>query len=740
LGVGYIMPDRQTSPKELAPFIELGVDYDDSRRVGDQAFMDCLFCGGHNKLYINYNKDTGRSQLWDCKVCGKHGNLYTFMELWYEKQAEATNSRLPAYKKAWQGLATDRSIPVQILKNAGIVFDGDLFYIPVRNQEGKLVNLRYYRVPRNGTKFRLRGLTGVEAGIYGLHNLKPVKKGQKKPKIWNVEGEWDAIALEWMMERDGVSSASNVVLGIPGANIFKAKWVEYFQDHHVICCYDAGVVGEQGTERVNSMVHKVVTSLHYLAWPIDSEDGHDIRDFVVDDGTMSELSEMIKLYITPNDKANQNAEAADIIHINSKLRPKFSDILEQFASCIHLTPDLIDGIKLCYATILSTLIPGPPAWCHIVGPPGSGKTLVILSTGRSGVTHHISKLSPKLLISGFIAANGEDPSLIPRVDGKTIMIKDFTPSLTMPVMVKDELFGQLRDAFDGTVGQEYANNAKRYYESHFSIVTGVTPAIYGERSAALGERFLMLHVIKGNDFEAHKPINSAIRGVGRAKKEVISDELLDMVARFLDVSVDPNEIADTVPEHFFERINSLAQIVAVLRASVDRDKFNRDGNHRAIRWRPQKEMGTRLGIQFMKVIMGLGMLNSPPSIGEEEYRVLVRVALDSCVGFNMEAVAALIAKPNQTILQLAEECDIHKNTLLDQLDDLMELGAVQRRQGQSTVQGVKPYIYFVTSKLVALWKEALLVREGNQVKHIMSSRKRLKIRVIKRRSMLSHSR
>ncbi|GAG47595.1 unnamed protein product, partial [marine sediment metagenome] len=69
---------------------------------------------------------------------------------------------------------------------------------------------------------------------------------------------------------------------------------------------------------------------------------------------------------------------------------------------------------------------------------------------------------------------------------------DFTTILNMHHDNRDEIFGILRDAYDGSITKHFGNGIVRRYKSTFGIIAGVTPAIelYTEEHTALGERFL----------------------------------------------------------------------------------------------------------------------------------------------------------------------------------------------------------------------------------------------------------
>ena len=699
---------RIAAPQTIRTIVDLGFDFDEERVIGKEANADCFFCGGKNKLYVNID-----SGMWDCKVCGLKGNTLTFLREWYNMY-QLENGK---HKTAWSKLSKDRGLSEDVLLSAGIVFTGEKYAIPYYNTQGQIVNLSFYTIPKPGAaKSRLFNLAGLEASIWGLEVLP--RNGAGIENVMIAEGPWDGIALRFLVNEEGKEA---VVLAVPGAAMWKTVWNEYVADKDVVVCYDNDVAAVKGKTRVYTSIRYKVKTFRHIDWPSGLPDGYDIRDFVLSGSTLEELQELIVPYVSESQKEELKVEAQEFRPIKSSSRPTWEQVLGVYRKHLHMTQDLEDALRLSFAVILSTSIPGNPVWLHLVAPPGSGKTLLLLSLSEVAKTYFISTLTPHSLISGFPGAKSEDPSLIPKINGKTLIVKDFTEILAMPKMHKDELYGTLRGAYDGEASKHFGNKGTVTYKSSFNIVSGVTQQIYAERSASLGERFLMFHIIKGVTFEAKNAIRAAIRNVGKELK--IKEELNAAAGEFLNVDVTPEDVP-SVPEKFVDRLVALAELVAVLRASVERD-FRKEN----LLYRPQQEMGTRLATQFTKILMGLGLTTSDCVITEELYRICSRVALDSMVGFNLEAIASLMDTPNQTVMEISEDCDLAKPTLRAQLDDLVELKAVRIEKSLNpNGSGGPVYRYSLTDHVRKLWVAAHLERINGEVKSIGEQKAKLKMK------------
>jgi hypothetical protein len=702
------MAAKQQAPEKLRPLVELGFDYDERRMTGREAYGACPFCFKPNHLYANI--DTGQ---WDCKSCGKKGNVYSYMKLWYARYLEEQDS----YQQEFISLANDRQLPPDILKEAGIVYDGQRFAMPVYNSRGAIINLYMYRI---GDK--LKGLPTIDAQLFGVEYFTS-QKGHADDRVYIVEGGWDCIALRWLIEKE---TQEGMVLGTPGT-IFKDAWLDFIDGRDVVMCYDHDTAGEKGKERLYYKIKERAKKVYHLAWPTELPEGTDVRDLVTKDCTFAEIDDLVDVYLSPDERDEQKKEKESRIPITSSLRPKWSDVLAVYRKHIHMTQDLEDALRVICAVVLSVRIPGPPLWMHLVAPPGGGKTLLISSVMKCLNVIMRSTLTPHSLISGFVKGGGEDPSLLPKLHHKILAVKDFTTILSMPRVHKDELLGVLRDAYDGNAAKEFGNGVLRQYESVFNMITGVTQQIYGERSASLGERFLMMHIVKGVAARHKDQIRASIRNVG--KEVEIAAELTEAAKSFLDVAVNEDAIPQ-LDEWTVERVIALAELVAMLRASVERDPRG----ERKLLYRPQHEVATRLAAQFTKLLMGLGLVNTPASIGDDEYRILARIAIDTCVGFNLEAIASLSDNPGQTMDELSADCNLAKNTLRDQVDDLRELGAIRVEVDKGVVTGPGRPVnrYYISNHLRELWGEAGLTRENGVVRSLSRERKTLKVRMVRR--------
>src|SRR3990167_6593762 len=187
-----------------------------------------------------------------------------------------------------------------------------------------------------------------------------------------------------------------------------------------------------------------------------------------------------------------------------------------------------------------------------------------MSLAMSPKVHAVTGLTPHSLISGAPMRGGKDPSLLPELDGKVLAIKDFTTILTMHYSVRDEIFGTLRDVYDGTTEKIFGNGVKRSYKVHFGIIAGVTPAIetFNIVHSSLGERFLKFRITGNWDhLSEDQKIEKALGNLG--KEIQMRDELGEAAARY--ISFIKMEKIPKIPLDYKGKLIALAKFGARLR-------------------------------------------------------------------------------------------------------------------------------------------------------------------------------
>jgi hypothetical protein len=358
---------------------------------------------------------------------------------------------------------------------------------------------------------------------------------------------------------------------------------------------------------------------------------------------------------------------------------QFAKVKNAFSRWLHIEDD--DFIDVGLATVIAHGFPGDPVWLFLVGPSGCGKT-EFLSALRTERIYHLTQFTPNTLVSGLNQSKKKDPSLLPDLDEKVVVIKDFTAILSENPKTRSQIFGQLRDVYDGSTAKAFGSGVRtRRYDCHVGLIAGVTPAIekYQSLDQVLGERFLNYRI---SYVRPEMAVEKARQNAGSQTQ--MRSELEGVVTEFLREERPCSPDAIAVPPIFAEMIQSLASTVAALRTSVPK---NRSGE---VQYVPETEIGTRLVVQLTKLGSALAMARGRSEFTQAEYDVLLKVARHSVPTLRMRIVAALMHKSGAlnkwvTTTELDKETKLPGASVRAAADDLRLLGLVDK-EGESPIK------------------------------------------------------
>lgn len=571
-------------------FIYFGVET--VHQIGDEIECNCIFCGKEGHLHIH--KDRG---VYNCKVCGRSGNVSTFLDYIISKCKSNTT------REDLNHIAIVRGISVEILEQYELVhLRGWEYLLPVRNENGTIVNCKIW----NRTDNSFRNTPGCNTHIY---NQKVIADRTKQHKtVWICEGEWDTLAL--IAKTDKV-----VAIGLPSATANLTTAVPYISGRRVVLALDNDKAGEEGTIKCTKYLKSCVKSLDVVKWPTDAPKGFDVRDYLRDH-TFEQLEQLA--IQTP-----KVAPVKFIERLSGERQTTIDKVVDKYREYYDVTEHYEQGIRLALAVVMSTTLRSNQLWLFLVSPPGTGKTTLIYPYKHLDSCVFQSTLTKTMLVSGY--KKGPDPSLLGKIDGKCLIIKDFTEVLESQPAERDQVFSILRGAYDGSVSRAYGNQVVRMYNDlRFSMLACVTQKISMVTNSSQGERFLKYRLETELDYD--KRIKAAIKLTGR--EDAAAQGISTVIQDFITEGVTYDEKAADV---YLDRIVALAKLVSIVRTEVIKDIKRQE-----ILVRPESELGTRVGTQLYKLLLFL--LAVDPTKPDLAYKIVKKTAMDSVEGFIFDIV------------------------------------------------------------------------------------------------------
>jgi len=732
------MPRKtKDAPDKLKPFLFHGVDLNTSSK---QAEGDCPFCGKEDHFFVK----TATGQ-WSCRRCEESGNIVSFLKQLHSYALKQTTDE--DYKE----LSAERDIPVSTLKEWGVArsFLNEEWLIPAYNDKGKFANL--YKAYKYNGQWKVMASPTCKLHPFGVQHLK-----KRRKTVWVVEGLWDALKLHAVLKtvkRNGNKiirtkncktsmAMTEDVLGVPGSNTFNPDWLQYLENKRAQLVFDndhpkknkaTGKVtkpGWDGMQRVIKIVRETgcfPESLYRIRWgrqgyTKDYASGYDTRDILTDLGPVKgvlailDKSEKVKI-------AKKKSMAGTVVDTQPELEPiprsSFSALVKDYEANLHFTPQLRDTLAVMLACCISTELDGDQLWLRIIGPPGSGKsTLAEAISASKDYTLPVSNITG--FHSGFVG-NGQprkkqkDASLIPMMNGRTVIIKDGDTLLT--ATNRDKILAEMRDIYDGTSRAIYRNNAAKAYDSIYTtfIICG-TDEMRSLNRSFLGERFLDCEILGDADTTPYldralgNTYSKVLRGLAQPEDhEAHTPNQMEFLKRctigylhYLKLNLSEMKPPTLSPEAG-ERIKALGQFLGHMRARV-----KREGTDMVMR--PRAELATRLVSQLTKAAICIALVRGKKSIDKDVLRMLKKLVLDTAESFQLEVVNYMMKKPEGlSVKQLELKLKISEGTLRKIMRDMQEFGIVDKLSvpNRSGVRGRNRHVWVLTDSMTALHNHAI---------------------------------
>ncbi len=360
-------------------------------------------------------------------------------------------------------------------------------------------------------------------------------------------------------------------------------------------------------------------------------------------------------------------------------------------------------IDVLFGTIFANRLDSKPVWLYLVGPPSSGKTEIVQAIVGDEI-FQLSLLKENALISGFQDPSipkrkREEPSLLPKWNNKTVIIKDFTALLNIRRDSLMAILGILRDAYDGKVVKVFGTGEIKEFSSKFGIIAAVTNVIDKNRGvlAELGERFLTYRCLDVNDKEATERCWK-VSGPREVKKQ--EAELQKRAREVLSQKIHKVILSD----HFRKSLIETAKFVAVARCEVSRNQYTKEPEI------PTPEIATRLTRQLCDLAIGIAVVRGEGRITKSVQQLIFKIAMDSLIVKRIKLLNILYhAFPKAlTTQEIAIQIRFSESIVRRWLEELLLLNLLSRRLVKHL--GIHQALWKVRNHKIlhSVWKRARL--------------------------------
>jgi hypothetical protein len=354
-------------------------------------------------------------------------------------------------------------------------------------------------------------------------------------------------------------------------------------------------------------------------------------------------------------------------------------------------------VDVTMATFVANKFRTDPLWLLIIAPPSFAKTEILRGFEGYDGAKYVSTMTPTTLVSG-IKPKGKmkEPSLLLQLDGKVLILKDFTSILSLRNESQQEILGQLREIYDGKYDKFFGNGKVINWTGHVGFIGACTLAYdkYYSIAGALGERFILYRNKDDETVAIAKAAQDGVSKEGRMRKE-IQDTVHGFLGQFEDLSdirFDRNEVVN-------EKIIHLACFVACARTPVERDY--RDGR---ILYQPQAEGPARITKQLMQLGYALTLVHKKEAMDEDIYSILKKIARDLVPPQRLRVMRHLwdkeateTARGWEKTKDVSDAVTIPARTTIMLLEDLMVTKLANRlRDGEGERV---PYIWQLTERI-----------------------------------------
>ena len=182
-------------------------------------------------------------------------------------------------------LVTRRGVSIETIERfqLGFAQDQRAYTIPIRDNKGDLVNVRFYQIEVAADRRKIWGVMGHNHPV-----LFPIHVLDDASEVVVCEGEWDAMIT--------IQNGFPAVTRTGAAKVWKPTFNHHFDDKVVYVCHDMDEPGQAGNRLVMRELKGHAREMYevHLPYPVTPDKGKDLVDFFhKDDHTAHDFKEIL---------------------------------------------------------------------------------------------------------------------------------------------------------------------------------------------------------------------------------------------------------------------------------------------------------------------------------------------------------------------------------------------------------------------------------------------------------------
>lgn len=332
-------------------------------------------------------------------------------------------------------------------------------------------------------------------------------------------------------------------------------------------------------------------------------------------------------------------------------------------------------------------------WLLLVGSPSSGKTDLVRLIKSNDLVINLDNLTLNAFISGERATEKQEVyDLLPTLDGKCLVVKDWTVIFSLDEKACRKIIGDMVGAYDKSLSKHSSRRGHIEYESEFSHLGCITPATLNKHVQYLnmiGPRFLSYSMPIMSSKDENKSFEAIFSNKDRQIEEKVAREATSEFLRGLNSkSIDLiKPLSKPVQEYLkiASRFMARARGIVVIQASTFKDDAGKDITY----YEPsevQIEQPWRAVQQLITLVKYLALVENREEVNPDDLEIVKDVVLSSMPADRAQALNTL--KNNQgevTAKQLSEGVDRSTKTARRLLDEFTFLELVDKDKGIGTM-------------------------------------------------------